>query len=92
VLDKAKVEEQLSWLIDYGNSFSVFPDNNRTVWFDLRYGGLLARVCPSATPATMRNIAVIKVVVTGSPKKKYAQVIVLRGMRLLNNNTRLVGQ
>ena len=44
------------------------------------------------TPATIKIIAAQNVGVIGSRRKKCAQVIVLSGIRLLNNITRLVRQ
>lgn len=52
----------------------------------------LAANCPSTTPNPIKSKAIKKVGVTGSCRQKYAQVMVLTGIRLLNNSTRLVGQ
>ena len=44
------------------------------------------------TPVTIKIMAAQKVEVTGSRRKQCAQAMVLSGMRLLNNITRLVRQ
>ena len=48
--------------------------------------------CPMATPAAIKIIAAQNVDVMGSPSVKYAHVVVVTGMKLLNSITWLVRQ
>ena len=47
---------------------------------------------PTSTPLITRIIATQNVDVTGSPRQAQAQLIVLRGIRLLKSNTWLARQ
>src|SRR5664280_1172300 len=49
-------------------------------------------ICPIKTPATIKTIAAQNVGVIGSPKVKCTHVVVVRGIKLLNNITWLVRQ